>query len=721
MITDRQGMPGRADGAMGDRAPGPVLRVRDLNVRFPTEAGTVHAVRGVDFDLYPGQVLGIVGESGSGKSVTSMAIMGLLPDSASVTGEVTLAGESVLGLSDKAMSKHRGNTISMIFQDPLSSLTPVLSIGQQITDAIKNHRPGLSKEDRQARAVELLDKVGIPDPRGRLGAFPHEFSGGMRQRVMIAIAMANDPEVIICDEPTTALDVTVQAQVLELLKVAHRETGAAIIMITHDGLAEDLLVMYAGRAVERGTTREVFAAPSMPYTMGLIAAVPRLYVSAEHALATIRGRPPNLVHAPTGCPFSPRCPLATDICEDGEPQLRPVQGSERHTAACVRLEQTAHAEAREIYGVQRVAQSDIEHLPRQRRDVVLAADNLQRRFELRSRLLKRHLGTVHAVDGVSFDVREAECFAIVGESGSGKTTTLLEVMELDPAEGTTLELNGVTIEGSRKRHRASQQMRADVQMVFQDPMGSLSPRQTVYEILAEPLQTHGWKPAATKARILELLEIVGLQRDFVNRFPNAFSGGQRQRLGIARALALKPKVMVLDEPVSALDVSIQAGVINLLQRLKSELGLSYLMVAHDLAVVRHISDRVAVMYLGRFVEIGSVEQIFDHPRHPYTQALLSAIPIPDPEVESQRTHLVLEGDLPSPTNKPQGCTFRPRCPLYKLLPAEQQSACEEIEPPLDPLADSDQRVACHYPQDLLHGPGPSSTVGAAGGGANEYR
>lgn len=726
MSPDRQAMPAQDGRRTSDRRPGPVLQVRDLNVRFPTEAGTVHAVRGVDFDLYPGQVLGIVGESGSGKSVTSMAIMGLLPDSASVTGEITLAGESVLGLSDKAMSKHRGNTISMIFQDPLSSLTPVLSIGQQITDAIKNHRPAMSKEDRETRAVELLDKVGIPDPRGRLGAFPHEFSGGMRQRVMIAIAMANDPQVIICDEPTTALDVTVQAQVLELLKVAHRETGAAIIMITHDlgvvaGLAEDLLVMYAGRAVERGTTKEVFARPSMPYTMGLIAAVPRLDVSAEHALATIRGRPPNLVHTPTGCPFSPRCPLATDRCEDGEPQLRPVQGSDRHTAACVRLEQTARVDAREIYGVQRVAQSEIEHLPRQRRDVVLAADNLQRRFELRSRLLKRHLGTVHAVDGVSFDVREAECFAIVGESGSGKTTTLLEVMELDPAEGTTLELNGVTIEGSRKRHRASQQMRADVQMVFQDPMGSLSPRQTVYEILAEPLQTHGWKPAAIKARILELLEIVGLQRDFVNRFPNAFSGGQRQRLGIARALALNPKVMVLDEPVSALDVSIQAGVINLLQRLKSELGLSYLMVAHDLAVVRHISDQVAVMYLGRFVETGSVEQIFDRPRHPYTQALLSAIPIPDPEVETERTHLVLEGDLPSPTDKPQGCTFRPRCPLYKLLPAQQQTACEQTEPPLDPLTGSDQRVACHYPQDLLHDPGPSSTVNTAGGGADEYR
>lgn len=718
---------GGASGAAETRPDGgrtPVLSVRDLSIRFPSEAGTVHAVRGISFEVYPGQVLGIVGESGSGKSVTSMAIMGLLPESASVSGEVTLAGESVLGLSDKAMSKHRGNTISMIFQDPLSSLTPVLSIGQQITDAIKNHRPELSKSDRADRAVELLDKVGIPDPRGRLTSFPHEFSGGMRQRVMIAIAMANDPAVIICDEPTTALDVTVQAQVLELLKIAHAETGAAIIMITHDlgviaGLADDLLVMYAGRAVEKGTTRQVFANPAMPYTMGLIAAVPRLDISVEHALATIGGRPPNLLHAPTGCPFSPRCPIAADICEQGEPELTVIEETSPHSAACVRLTETIDSDPREVYGVKKVPRSQIEDLPRSQRKVVLAADNLERSFELRSRMLKRHLGTVRAVDDVSFDVREAECFSIVGESGSGKTSTLLEVMELDPTEGARLEVNGTVIEGSRKRHRAPLSMRADLQMVFQDPMGSLSPRQTVYEILAEPMLAQGWRAKEIRSRILELLETVGLQRDYVNRFPNAFSGGQRQRLGIARALALHPKVIVLDEPVSALDVSIQAGVINLLQRLKSELGLSYLMVAHDLSVVRHISDRVAVMYLGRFVEVGDVEQIFDRPRHPYTQALLSAIPIPDPEVETNRTHLVLEGDLPSPTDKPEGCRFRPRCPLYQILPEEKKGACQEIDPSLDELDGDGQRVACHYPQDLLTGAGGGGGANTGGGDAHE--
>ncbi|GAA3070012.1 MULTISPECIES: dipeptide ABC transporter ATP-binding protein [Actinomycetes] len=716
-VTDRRQTAG---------GPEVVLSVRDLNVRFPSESGTVHAVRGVDFDLRAGEVLGIVGESGSGKSVTSMAIMGLLPESARVDGEVVLAGESVLGLSDKQMSRHRGNTISMVFQDPLSSLTPVLSIGQQITDAIGNHHPEMTRQQKEARAAELLTKVGIPSPEERLKNFPHEFSGGMRQRVMIAMAMANDPKVIICDEPTTALDVTVQAQVLELLKVAQRETGAAIVMITHDlgvvaGLADHLVVMYAGRPVERGTTREVFAQPSMPYTMGLIAAVPRLDVSPEHALATIPGQPPNLTQPPLGCPFAPRCPMAAEQCRQEEPVLRPVPGASArddcssgdgaalpqvalHSAACLRLEEALRSDPREVYGVERVQPSAIELTTRESRETVLEVEHLSRRFELRSRLLKRRLGVVQAVDDVSFDVREAECFSIVGESGSGKSTTLLEIMELDPPEGSTLHVNGTTVAGSKKRHRAPKELRAGIQMVFQDPTGALSPRQTVFELLAEPMQAQGWEADRISRRVMELIGIVGLQPDHLDRFPNAFSGGQRQRIGIARALALDPKVIVLDEPVSALDVSIQAGVVNLLQRLKSELGLSYVMVAHDLSVVRHISDRVAVMYLGRFVEVGDVEQIYERPRHPYTQALLSAIPVPDPEVESTRTHLVLEGDLPSPTNVPDGCSFRPRCPLYRLLPEEKRRSCQEVEPVLEPLAgedDVDQRVACHHPADLL--------------------
>ena len=695
---------GPAGGSGG--AAEPILRVEDLSVSFPSEAGTVHAVRGVSFDLMPGEVLGIVGESGSGKSVTSLAVMGLLPPTASVSGRVTLAGQSLLGLSDAQMSRHRGRTISMVFQDPMSSLTPVLTIGTQIADAIGNHHPRMPRPERRLRAEELLAKVGIPDPRRRLDAFPHELSGGMKQRVMIAIAIANDPEVIICDEPTTALDVTVQAQVLELLALAHEETGAAIVMITHDlgvvaGITDRLLVMYAGRAVETGTTREVFAAPSMPYTMGLIEAVPRLDLPAERSLATIPGTPPNLTAVPRGCPFAPRCPLAAEECTREEPALLPLGEDPARRSACLRVDDLAGTDPQEAYGVAPIGTSALARRPRAERRVVLAASDLRRTFELRSRILRLHQGSVHAVDGVSFDIREAECFTIVGESGSGKTTTLLEVMEMDPQPGVRLEIGGQVIEGSRRTHRASAELRGSVQMVFQDPVGALSPRQTVYEILAEPMQVQGWAPMAIRARILELLELVGLARDHVDRFPNAFSGGQRQRLGIARALALNPSVIVLDEPVSALDVSIQAGVINLLRRLKAELGISYLMVAHDLSVVRHISDRVAVMHLGRFVEVGDVARIFDRPRHPYTQALLSAVPIPDPEVEAGRTHIVLEGELPSPTDRPSGCSFRTRCPLFRMLPEDRQQACLHEEPQLMPYEDEDQQVACHHPQNLL--------------------
>jgi peptide/nickel transport system ATP-binding protein len=688
----------------------PALSVENLSVEFPSEDGTVHAVRGVSFDLHPGEVLGIVGESGSGKSVTSMAIMGLLPPTADVTGEVRLNGRSILDMTDKQMSAYRGNSISMVFQDPMSSLTPVLSIGVQISKAIRNHNPQMAKAARTARAADLLAKVGIPDPTRTLGMFPHELSGGMKQRVMIAIAIANDPDVIICDEPTTALDVTVQAQVLELLKTAHEETGAAIIMITHDlgvvaGLADELLVMYAGRVVETGSTTEVFAQPAMPYTTGLIQAVPRLDVPPDRSLATIPGNPPNLTKLPTGCPFAPRCPLHTEECDAAEPELRALDEAGDRRSACFRVEELAKTDPQEAYGVTPLEETELSQRPREERQVVAAAENLHREFELRSPILKVHQGTVHAVDGVSFDVREGECLTIVGESGSGKTTTLLEMMELDPEPGVRIQLGGESIEGSKKKHRVPKELRRKVQMVFQDPVGALSPRQTVYDILAEPMLVHGWDRKAVRDRVMELLDLVGLARDHANRFPNAFSGGQRQRLGIARALALNPEVIVLDEPVSALDVSIQAGIINLLEHLKSSLGVSYLMVAHDLSVVRHISDRVAVMYLGEFVEYGSVTEIFEHARHPYTQALLSAIPIPDPTVEADREHIVLQGELPSPTNRPDGCSFRTRCPLFKNLPEDKQKLCIEQKPPLIDYRDRDVQVGCHYPDNQLTGTG----------------
>jgi peptide/nickel transport system ATP-binding protein len=698
-----------------------VLSVRDLNVRFSTENGVVHAVRGVDFDLLPGKTLGIVGESGSGKSVTSLAIMGLLPSTAEITGSIRLHGKELLGLSDKAMCAYRGNELSMVFQDPLSSLTPVYTVGTQIIEALTIHHPGMSKQAKEARAVELLAMVGIPSPKDRLKAFPHEFSGGMRQRVMIAIAIANNPRVLIADEPTTALDVTIQAQVLEVLHTAQEETGAAVVMITHDlgvvaGMADDIMVMYAGKPVESGEVEEIYYDPRMPYTMGLLGAVPRVDVAEKASLVPIDGIPPNLIHAPTGCSFAPRCPLASEACLDGEPALAPVAGSSLHRAACIKSGSLGgDVDVHDVFSAPPVPVSKLDAIPRGERATVLQLRDVRKHFPLtRGALLKRRIGTVKAVDGVSFDIREGECFSIVGESGSGKTTTLLEIMEFHKDQDGEVVIGGLSNKQAADA-RTKSAMRRELQMVFQDPTGALDPRFTVYEVLAEPLQNAGMDRQAIKKRIMELMKLVGLQPDHVNRFPNQFSGGQRQRIGIARALAVNPKLVVLDEPVSALDVSVQAGVINLLDKLRAELGLSYLLVAHDLSVVRHISNRVAVMYLGKIVEIGEVDRVFDNPRHPYTRALLSAIPVPDPQVERTRERIILQGDLPSPLDAPKGCNFATRCPVFAALPDAKKEKCLILEPPLEPVAPSaaaqslaagplpalDQRFACFFPDGEL--------------------
>ena len=694
-----------------------ILSVRDLNVRFNTENGIVHAVRGVDFDLMPGKTLGIVGESGSGKSVTSLAIMGLLPATAEVTGSVRLKGKELLGLSDKAMCEYRGNELAMVFQDPLSSLTPVYTVGTQIIEALTIHNPGMSKQAKEARAVELLAMGGIPSAKERLRAFPHEFSGGMRQRVMIAIAIANNPRVLIADEPTTALDVTIQAQVLEVLHTAQEETGAAVVMITHDlgvvaGMADDIMVMYAGRPVETGAVDDIYYNPRMPYTMGLLGAVPRVDVAEKSSLVPIEGMPPNLIHPPTGCSFAPRCPLASDACLEGEPALAPVPDSPLHLAACIKSGSLGgDVDVLDVFAAPPVPVSRFDAIPREERSTVLQLKDVRKHFPLtRGALLKKRIGTVKAVDGLTFDIREGECFSIVGESGSGKTTTLLEIMEFHKDQDGEVVIGGISNKKAADA-RTKSAMRRELQMVFQDPTGALDPRFTVYEVLAEPLQNAGMEKPAIKKRIMELMKLVGLQPDHVNRFPNQFSGGQRQRIGIARALAVNPKLVVLDEPVSALDVSVQAGVINLLDKLRAELGLSYLLVAHDLSVVRHISNRVAVMYLGKIVEIGEVDRVFDNPRHPYTRALLSAIPVPDPQLERTRERIILQGDLPSPLDAPKGCNFATRCPVFAALPKTKQEKCLTHEPPLepvtaapaaqtlaaDPLPALDQRFACFFP------------------------
>ncbi|MCG7232563.1 ABC transporter ATP-binding protein [Corynebacterium propinquum] len=613
----------------------PILSVTDLSVSFPSEAGTVNAVRGVNFDLLPGKTLGIVGESGSGKSVTSMAIMGLLPDYAKVAGSVEFDGVELLEKNDKQMSKIRGKDIGMIFQDPLSALTPVFDIGTQLVEAIQTHQK-VSKRVALDQAAQLLELVGINEPKLRLKSFPHQFSGGMRQRVVIAIAIANNPKLLIADEPTTALDVTIQAQILDVIKVAQKETGAATIMITHDmgvvaETADDVMVMYAGRPVERAEVHDLFANPRMPYTVGLLGSTPRPDASSEDPLIPIEGNPPMLVNLEDKCQFAPRCPVATDECLHFEPKLLPLKSNQSQSTACIRSEHITDRkiDGQQMYPVPKLSADVLGDIPREERKIALAVKDLHKEFPLlKGALVKRRVGTVKAVNGISFEIREGECMAIVGESGCGKTTTLLEIMDLEPENGQVLLDGADANEFSAAQRREA---RKQLQIVFQDPMSSLNPRLTVREVIAEPLNSLGFD-GDVDDRVIELMELVGLNADHLDRFPSHFSGGQRQRIGLARALATNPKVIVLDEPVSALDVSIQAGVINLLEDLKRKLGIAYLFVAHDLSVVRHLSDRVAVMYEGAFVEEGDTDEIFDNPQHEYTRKLLSAIPIPDPEV-----------------------------------------------------------------------------------------
>ena len=636
-----------SNGPKGAPQGAPVMSVRNLKVSFNTEAGHVDAVRGVNFDLWGGRTLGIVGESGSGKSVTALSLIGLLDDNAHVTGLIKLGDEELLGKTDEEMSKLRGTRISMIFQDPLSALTPMFTIGDQLAEALLTHNPHMPKADVHNRCLELLEIVGITNPEERLDAYPHEFSGGMRQRVVIAIAIANNPDIIIADEPTTALDVTIQAQILDVLKVAQKETGAAVVLITHDlgvvaGTADDIMVMYAGRGVERASVDTLFAEPRHPYTMGLLGAVPKPHLPAEHRLVPIKGNPPSLAAIPSGCPFNPRCPMATEKCRAVEPELTLANAAEGHLASCHRLEEICKKNLTyaEVYPEFEPLLPKWVDVPRSERPIVLEVDNLTKTFPVQGKgFIRREKGTMTAVDHASFQIHEGETLALVGESGSGKSTTLMQIMDLlKPEDGRIVVLGRDTAE--LKSARARRAVRKDLQVIFQDPMSSLDPRMPIYDVLAEPLKAQGWKDADINKRIGELMVLVGINPDYVDRFPSQFSGGQRQRIAIARALATNPKILLLDEPIASLDVSIQAGIINLLEDLQIQLKISYLFVAHDLAVIRHISDTVAVMHLGKIVEYGETEEVFNNPQDPYTKALLSAIPIPDPKIERTRERLI---------------------------------------------------------------------------------
>ncbi|MFD6431227.1 dipeptide ABC transporter ATP-binding protein [Streptomyces venezuelae] len=669
-------------------AASPVLSVRDLRISFPSEAGPVEAVRGVSFDLLPGRTLGIVGESGSGKSATAMGIMGLLPPTADVRGRVRLGDQDLTGLDDRALSRIRGRSIGMVFQDPLSALTPIFSVGRLLSDALRVHQD-LSRKAAWEQAVELLDLVGIPDARGRAASFPHQFSGGMRQRVVIAMAIANRPRVLVADEPTTALDVTVQAQILDVLRLAQRETGAGLVLITHDlgvvaGHADDVAVMYAGRFVEKADVHGLFRRPTMPYTARLLAAVPTVDDGVRRPLVPIGGEPPALSGLPDGCPFASRCAVALDACRADEPELRHITG--HGDVACLRAAEITDGTLDPAGDIASVADEAASE-PAADGDVVLRVEDLVKTFPVtKGAFVKRRVGTLRAVNGISFELRAGETLGLVGESGSGKTTTLMEILRLRRPEDGRIEIAGREVGASAGTDAAAasggrgRTLRHDVQIVMQDPMGALDPRLTVHELLAEPLRAVGRDRDAIRSRVHELLTLVGLDPAMSDRFPAALSGGQRQRIGIARALATDPKLLALDEPLSALDVSVQAGVINLLGRLKRELGLAYLMVAHDLAVVRYICDRIAVMYLGHIVESGDTETLFSDPKHPYTRALLSAVPIPDPVRERTRERIVLNGEQPGATDLPRGCVFVDRCPLYRSAADDVRERCRTERP-----------------------------------------
>ncbi|OBB90822.1 peptide ABC transporter ATP-binding protein [Mycobacterium sp. 852002-40037_SCH5390672] len=604
-----------------------LLEVTDLAVTFPTGGAPVTAVRGITYRIEPGEVVAMVGESGSGKSVSAMAAIGLLPEYAQVRGSVRLHDTELLGLRDEAMSRLRGKSVGMVFQDPMSALTPVYTVGDQIAEAIEIHQPRVGKKAARRRAVELLELVGIAQPGRRARAFPHELSGGERQRVVIAIAIANDPDLLICDEPTTALDVTVQAQILEVLETAREITGAAVLIITHDlgvvaEFADRALVMYAGRVVESADVATLYRDRRMPYTVGLLGSVPRLDAAQGTRLVPIPGAPPSLAGLDPGCPFAPRCPLAIDECRLEEPQLLSVGAD--HRAACIRTDQVDGRSAADIYGV------STEARPAESADtpVVVRVRDLARTYRLTKGVFRRSAGEVRAVDGVSFEVRRGRTLGIVGESGSGKSTTLHEILELTGPQSGSIEVLGTDVTTLSASSRRS--LRRDIQVVFQDPVASLDPRLPVFELLAEPLRANGFDKSHTNARVAELLDIVGLRRADAVRYPAEFSGGQKQRIGIARALALQPKILALDEPVSALDVSIQAGIINLLLDLQERFGLSYLFVSHDLSVVKHLAHDVVVMYAGTIVEQGDSRQVFADPQHEYTRRLLKAVPQPDP-------------------------------------------------------------------------------------------
>jgi peptide/nickel transport system ATP-binding protein len=679
-----------------------LLEIDDLHTEIRLRSATVHALDGVSLRVEAGECLGIVGESGCGKTMTALSVMQLLPPGGHITGgAIMLGGTNIAALDDHAMRQVRGNEIGMIFQDPMTSLNPTMTVGDQIAETVLLHR-GADARTARARAVEMLDLVGMPRPAERVASYPHQLSGGMRQRVMIAMALACEPKLLIADEPTTALDVTIQKQILELIDDLRKRLGMAVILVTHDlgviaGRADRAAVMYAGKVVETTTTPRLFANPRHPYTEALFGALPEKGAAGLRKLYSIPGMPPDLSSPPPGCRFAARCRYARDSCGQSEPELTGRGGDHAYRCFFPVGRPDGDDPAGGLTVTERVLTGG-PLPPRDRRgdEVLLHVDRLVKNFPVTAgAVLQRKVGEVSAVADVSFTIRLGQTFGMVGESGCGKTTIGRLIAGLEKASSGSLLMDGedLTLLSTRERRRRS----TKVQLMFQDSYASMDPRMRVGPILREPLaiQRIGGRPEQ-RDKIAAILDEVGLPRAAVERYPHEFSGGQRQRLGLARALIMSPKLVVADEPVSALDVSIQAQILNLMLDLQRDLGLTYLLISHDLSVVRYLSDVMGVMYLGKMVEVGPAGEVYDHPVHPYTRGLIDTIPVADPVAAQARQDKGVTGELPSAINPPSGCRFRTRCPLA-------QDICARQEPPLRPFTGDGHLAACHFP---LHDPEP---------------
>jgi peptide/nickel transport system ATP-binding protein len=670
-----------------------LLEITDLRTEIQLKEGVVHAVDGVTLQLEEGETLGVVGESGCGKTMTALSIMQLLPNGGRIAGgSIKLAGKELTTLKPEELRKIRGDEIGMIFQDPMSSLNPTHTVGTQIAEAVLLHRD-VSKHDAYERAIEVLDLVGMPRARERVDEYPHQFSGGMRQRVMIAMALACEPKLLIADEPTTALDVTIQKQILELIDNLRERLGMAVIMVTHDlgviaGRADRVAVMYAGKVVETTETSALYANPRHPYTEALFQALPEKSAETRERLYSIPGAPPDLVNPPKGCRFAPRCRYATDKCRSEDPIL--AGETTAHTYRCFypvgAQEKTVAGQLTVVEPIAEQSTAVVEEIVPGA--VVLRASNLVKDFPVTKGMLQRKVGSVSAVADVSFEIRKGETLGLVGESGCGKTTIGRMLVGLEKPTAGSISFGGKDL--ARSSGREYRRERRDIQYMFQDSYSSLDPRMRAGSILREPLIVQGMGSRREQfAKVKEMLGKVGLPEAWTERYPHEFSGGQRQRLGFARALMLNPQLIIADEPVSALDVSIQAQVLNMMRDLQRELGLTYLFISHDLSVVRYLSNHIGVMYLGKLVEIGTADEVYLRPAHPYTKGLIESAPTADPVTERSKVHAGITGELPSALHPPTGCRFRTRCPLA-------QEICSAVEPELKPYGVASHMAACHF-------------------------